>query len=734
MRTRATLLICFPIGIAAVLSAETPAGPLNPDTPNIIEIMTDDQGWNHAGYLNHPIIQTPNLDAMAAEGVVFSRFYSPTPVCSPTRQGMSYGLHASRWGAVTVGYVSVPPFHQPSGFPGAGSIAQVLRARGYATGHFSKLHTAPTLGMDVVYSDGNNDRCVYFTAKAIAFMEQSAGNGKPFYIRLWLGAGHKLFLYDPEAEDRSEIIMTPDLPMMPDGTTSYAYNTSWHIDNTYAAVPDTNPRKNYYAEISRADDMLGWVRDKVAALGLAGNTLIVFCSDNGGQEENGDLAPLRKGKQYLEEAGIRVPGVVYFPGMADGGRVIDEPASGLDLAATYFDLIGVPYNADLLDGTSLLPAFTDPDWERPKPIPFWYVDNESLPARRFALVDRRYKLLTNLDDPTLSSLDPRRTQDELYDIITDPSESTNLAAILPEVAERMKWELAYWRAGVIRDQESAGMSYWGDVARKQPASASSGVNPAYANDNRDATSWSADPADTDPEWLVDTGTMHVPEAVGFRTDSNEGIDFLEVYGFNQPDRSDWTLVAQQGSDWKNNRTDFRLSSLTSRGFRYFAVKRSSAASTPGFRFADVRIKSNSRGPGGDFALYQSEMSFPPGEDGPLDNPDADPFPNVIEYAVAESGMSPNLQPFWNSWIEKGLNGRYYQVFSMNLNPAAADLAIWISASSDLLHWTEHEALPASFATDSSGRLQSRMRIPLSDTLGTEFWRLRFTIPSISGTD
>jgi arylsulfatase A-like enzyme len=180
------------------------------------------------------------------------------------------------------------------------------------------------------------------------------------------------------------------------------------------------------------------VRSALSDLGVVEKTLLWFSSDNGGHDVH-QQGVLRSGKGHLYEGGIRVPAIIEYPAMIKTPRRTDVPASGLDILPTVFELAGVPLPDYELDGVSLVPLLRGEMNQRPKAMPFWLIDSLTKPALRFALVDNRYKLLTNLTD---------QAEDELYDIPTDMAETKNLAAEHPEIVARMRDELRRWKQSV----------------------------------------------------------------------------------------------------------------------------------------------------------------------------------------------------------------------------------------------------------------------------------------------
>jgi arylsulfatase A-like enzyme len=372
--------------------------------------MTDDHGWTDVGYMGYRKVRTPNLDAMAANGLVFTRFYSPSACCTPSRVSITMGRHCTRYGVMTVGGCDVPPFDNPKALPrpkGNLTMAEGLKTRGYATAHCGKAHGSSTKGMDLVHHYGNAgdaETDIKGADEALKFIRKAVAEKSPFYVRIWTSVSHKAY--------------TP-LPR--------------HLE-PYGQ----DPSGPYWAEVSLADELLGRVRSELRALGVADDTLLWFSSDNGGHAVH-QQGVLRGGKSNLYEGGVRVPGIIEYPALLTKPGRTDIPASGLDILPTVFELAGAKPPAYELDGISLVPLLRGEMSERPKKIPFWFRDNAQSPKLYFALTGNRYKLLTTLTD---------RKDDELYDIAAEVAETKNLAAAQPDVVAGMRAELTRWKTSV----------------------------------------------------------------------------------------------------------------------------------------------------------------------------------------------------------------------------------------------------------------------------------------------
>lgn len=408
------------------------------ERPNIIFVMADDMGWGQTGYRNHPVLKTPNLDAMAANGLRFERFYAGGPVCSPTRASVLTGRSPDRAGVLTHGYALRLQEK---------TIAQALKSADYVTGHFGKWHLngfkgpgAPILGDDprspgafgfdewvsvTNFYDldplmSRNGKIEQFTgdsseiavAEAVKFLDKNRVSSKPMFAVVWFGTPHSPF--KALAADKA----------------------NFNELNEVSA--------NHYGELVAMDRAIGSLRAKLREFRLADNTLLVFCSDNGGLPEitPDTVGGLRGNKGSLYEGGVRVPGIMEWPTKVKP-RVTSFPACTMDLFPTVVDILGLPDSllVEPLDGISLKPLLTAEISERPQPIPFRF-------GQKLALIDNRYKLLSN--DRTKDSF-------QLYDLAEDPSEVKDVSGVKPEVFKRMKSALVDWSETV--DASFAGHDY-----------------------------------------------------------------------------------------------------------------------------------------------------------------------------------------------------------------------------------------------------------------------------------
>lgn len=407
--------------------------------PNIVLIMADDQGWGETSYNSHPILKTPNLDAMAANGLRFERFYAAAPVCSPTRASVLTGRSNCRTGVESHGFALR---RQEKTLP------EAIRTQGYRTGHFGKWHLNglrgpgvpilksdshhpgifgferwlsvtnffdlnPILSRQGIFEGFQGDSSEIVVDQALKFIGECAAAGQPSFSVIWFGTPHSPFRCLPQ--DR---IAFSDLD---------------------------RDSQHHYGELVAMDRSIGTLRRQLRELDIADNTLVWFCSDNGGLPKirPSTVGGLRGFKGSLYEGGLRVPGIVEWPAGIAAPRVSHHPASTMDIFPTLAELLGMPASSMLQpqDGESLAAVFAGDDGERLKPIPFHCFGQT-------ALIDGDYKLL---------HVGKKRMAYELYHLGADPSESNNRLGDHAEIASQMTRQMLDWLKGL--EQSIQGKDY-----------------------------------------------------------------------------------------------------------------------------------------------------------------------------------------------------------------------------------------------------------------------------------
>lgn len=433
-------------GFSRQLSAAT-----GDNKPNIILCMTDDQGWGDTGYNSHPVLKTPTLDRMASEGLRFERWYSGAPVCSPTRGSSLTGRHPFRYGV----------FHANTGHMRQQEItlAEALKTQGYTTGHFGKWHLG-TLTTEIKDSNRGRpgqtehyappwehgfDTCFSTEAKVPTWDPmKTPGAETPYGTYYWSETGRRVT--ENLDGDDSRVIMDRAIPFIRSAAKQDTpfFTVIWFHTPHLPVVAgpkyremykDQAPKhRDYYGCLTAMDEQVGRLRTELKVLGVASNTMLWFCSDNGPEGNNsapGRTKGLRGRKRSLYEGGIRVPGLLVWPGKIEKSRTVQMPCSTSDYFPTVIDVLGLHLERrpEPVDGVSLLPLIEEKMTQRPRPIGFQS-------RKQIALTDNRYKIYSKDEGKTF----------ELYDLLNDPSERRNLAAEKPEIARKMIDTLNAWRA------------------------------------------------------------------------------------------------------------------------------------------------------------------------------------------------------------------------------------------------------------------------------------------------
>lgn len=434
--------------------------------PNVVLIMADDQGWGDTGYNGHPQLKTPNLDSLAASGLRMDRFYTGHFNCSPTRASVMTGRHPHRMGTFGPG----SPIRAQEI-----TVAKALQAAGYATGHFGKWHLNgkngdkntkavpgrailaddplspgkmgfdtwvsadnffdldPVLGRQGIPEKFQGEGSDIVTDEALKFIRAQGAAQKPFLAVVWFGNPH--VPHEALAADKA----------------------------AYSGLPESE--QNYYGELTAIDRSVGRLRSALRDLKVADDTILWYCSDNGGAAGPKSTGNLRGSKGTLWEGGVRVPGIVEWPARIAKPFVSAMPCSTLDIYPTVLAATGTTAEKQVqpLDGVSLLPLFDRKMEERGKPIAFW--SHAARPTSHASLLDWPYKLHINAVERKGGKKDKAGKQAKgggpapllLYDVSQDPKETTDMAAQHPERVARMTAVLDEWKKSV--EKSLAGGDY-----------------------------------------------------------------------------------------------------------------------------------------------------------------------------------------------------------------------------------------------------------------------------------
>ncbi|MCR9243735.1 MAG: sulfatase-like hydrolase/transferase [bacterium] len=436
--------------------------------PNVVLVMCDDLGWGDVGFNGGKHIPTPHLDAMAAGSLRFERFYASSPVCSPTRGSVVTGRYPTRYGIAGANSGHLPA--------GEFTIYEALAANGYATGHFGKWHLG-TLTKTVKESNRGGPRgAAHYSppwehAVEVTFATEAktptydpmikprgAGNrwwprlaadseSVPYGTHYWAGPDAMVDPHSAELRgDDSAIIMARALGFVGDAVAAERpfLAVIWlHAPHLPVVAPAaTDYATSYRGAVMALDAEMGRLRARLRELGVAENTIVAFCSDNGPEGRKGkapgSAGPLRGRKRDLLEGGIRVPGLLEWPARIRGARSTNVPCGTVDYLPTILAATGSagPGDDRPFDGVDLMPLIDGDMQARPRRLAFEF-------KRQRALIGDRFKLYSRDAGESF----------QLFDLVTDPGETEDVGNRHPAVRVAMRAELAAWRASCAASAE-----------------------------------------------------------------------------------------------------------------------------------------------------------------------------------------------------------------------------------------------------------------------------------------
>lgn len=466
--------------------------------PNIVVILADDLGWTDLSSYGSTFYETPNLDKLAAKGVRFTQNYATCSVCSPTRASLMTGKYPVKTGVTD--WIrgrqedgKARPYEkliaQPTAYQLAleeKTIGEFALSNGYKTFFAGKWH----LGEEEKYWPENqgfqtnlggwskgsptgriNDSTGGFftpyknprlpdgpageyltdrlTNECLLFLERNSKS--PFFLMYSLYAVHNPLqapadlIKKYQAKQKQLGLQAKD---------RFAKDEDWMKNETdwKRRIQQDNPV--YAAMIENMDANIGRMLDKLTQLGIDDNTLVIFTSDNGGlstaEGSPTSNAPLKAGKGWLYEGGIRVPLIMYWKGKIMAGSNAALPVSTADLYPTIATAINTKYKKDAgIDGENILSLLASPQSHQNRTL-YWHYPHYSNQGGKpgSAIREGNYKLILNYEDDTA----------ELYDLTTDISEKNNIASAQPQIVSRLKKKLRNWlqqNAALLPNQNPA---------------------------------------------------------------------------------------------------------------------------------------------------------------------------------------------------------------------------------------------------------------------------------------
>jgi arylsulfatase A-like enzyme len=459
---------------------------------NFVFFLIDDLGWTDVGCYGSSFYETPNIDKLASEGMRFTEAYAACPVCSPTRASILTGKYPARLGITQwIGGSNEPtPYRHYMPLEEV-TIAEVLKGQGYATGFVGKWHLGNKpyypehQGFDInIGGDYSGAPPTYFwpyknrnrtleemppggeegeyltdrlTDESLKFLE--ANKDRPFLLYLSHYAVHTPIESKEELTDKykAKAVKMPK-PRGPRFVPVYGrYKTRCVQDNPAFA-----------GMVQSVDESVGRVMKKLEEMGVADNTVVIFMSDNGGlstvpREAPTSNLPLRAGKGWLYEGGIREPMIIKWPGVVEQGSVCNEVVTSTDFYPTMLEMAGMPLMPKQhIDGVSLMPLLKNKGKLNRKAI-YWHYPHYHGSGNRPSGAVRAgdYKLIEWYEDNSV----------ELYNLRDDMGEKHDLAKEMPEKAAELRSMLGRWRRQMKAKMSASGpradFKVWKDSKRKQ---------------------------------------------------------------------------------------------------------------------------------------------------------------------------------------------------------------------------------------------------------------------------
>ncbi len=474
----ARFFIPFRSAVLAILLITAPVFAKE-SRPNILLVMADDQGWGDTGYNGHPFVQTPNMDAMAKDSVVFNRFYAGAPVCSPTRASVMTGRTPMRTNVPNHGHYMRPKEK---------TIAAALRDSGYVTGHFGKWHIGsvqkesptspggqgfdewfsglnffdvdPFLSRNGTFENPKGQGSVISMDATLEFLKKHKDGGKPMFTVTWFPSPHS-----PHREVPIDFRGGEDL------------------------YEEAGKNRGYFLEITLLDQQLGRLRQSLRDMDIADNTIVWYCSDNGGLVTESSGGRAKKGSIY--EGGLRIPSILEWPAKLKP-KSVETPACTFDIYPTVLEIAGAQVeHQPHLDGIDLADVIAGSQTERPA-MGFWHLHTGGQGTHSDQIIEKLMaaqqageptpfpeRILKNAEEfPTF----PRDNYEghagwndwpwklhriqkgekitiELYHLVDDPMETTDLADKEKDRVDTMLKALEAWQSSVLDSWEGKDYSH-----------------------------------------------------------------------------------------------------------------------------------------------------------------------------------------------------------------------------------------------------------------------------------
>jgi arylsulfatase A-like enzyme len=439
-----------------VMTAPTAAA-----APNIIVMVADDLGWADVGYHGSDIA-TPSIDRLADEGMRLERFYS-NPICTPTRAALLTGRDALRLG---VGYFPILAWSNKAISPTEHFMPETFKAAGFQTGMVGKWHLGHTLETQTPNARGFDDFFGHLHTQVFYYAHTTSGghdlqhNGSSVrregrYLTDVHGEEAVRFIKDRDPSKPFFLyvpFLAPHSPMEAPVELIKKY-----ADRPVIELPATNPLRGtipteqlrqvqqvYAAMVDSMDQAIDKILTTLDEEGIAGDTIVLFFSDNGGFNAFGSSnVPLRGEKMTVFEGGIRVPAVIRWPGKIASGTESHQLISVVDVFPTLASAAGVAMkNRKPLDGASAWPLTPTREFAARSGDIFFVAEQPTATPYFYSVIRDRWKLIQVIHE----DLYTKRVQNLLYDIANDPNETNDLANEMPELVATLATSIATWAA------------------------------------------------------------------------------------------------------------------------------------------------------------------------------------------------------------------------------------------------------------------------------------------------
>jgi len=448
------LLLCKRSFVLAGLAGTSFVSAQTPGHPNVLLIITDDQGYGDFGFTGNPHVKTPVLDRFAGESVRFTNFYV-SPVSAPTRSSLMTGRYSLRTGVRDTNNSGAIMSAEEI------TIAEILKKAGYATGHFGKWHLGdnyPTRPIDQGFDESlmhlgggmgqPGDITTYLKGDSSYFDPVLWRNGKRESFKGYCSdvfANQAIGFIEKNSKKPFFCYLAFNAPHTPLQVPEKYYNIYKDIDPSLGfdkvmqpqmTEKDKEDARKVYAMVSNIDENVGKILKKLDDLGIADNTVVIFMTDNGPQQRR-YVAGMRGLKGTVYRGGVRVPFLIRYPALKKTNTDIQATAAHIDVLPTLAGLCNVPLPENrTLDGVNLVPYIVSDKKDISERSLFFYWTRHSPELyNNIAIHKGKYKIVGNTDYNSPAD------KFELFDLEKDPYEQKNIVQDFPDLAVSLKTEL-----------------------------------------------------------------------------------------------------------------------------------------------------------------------------------------------------------------------------------------------------------------------------------------------------